>query len=557
MRLLLAAAMAAGLMPTLGAQDLPKAEAPPAVPVHGKLCSGDDGATAKPVLLEGYCSGGFRIATRDPMAQRFFDNGMQLASAFAHKASMAAMAEAVRLDPTCAMCLWGDAWVSGPTINYPVDDKQRALQAAKILKAEALSADSGTALERELIAALKLRYDTRVKFPAANLAFARAMDRLAEANPGNDTIVTMAADAWLVASFDQKREALPSQYRSVVLLERVLQRDPDYTPAIHFYIHATEIAGFPARATPYADRLQALAPKASHLVHMPSHTYYWIGRYQDAADANRRAVALGIENAKRLGMAMPDGVWDLPYHPHNVHFGVGGALMSGDATTALALSDPLVRVSAGREKGSVFAQAIGAMGYAAEGRFAEPAIVRALPEPKLPYLRAFWHYARGEAHARIGDAAAVSREGAAIDALLADRKTLSDKMGQRLVRIAALVLRGRAAMLEHRPKAALVAFQQATDIEEQKFLADYADPPLWWYPVRRSVAEAKLEAGDAKGAMAEADRSLVRRPNDPMTLAVRARAATALGDRASARRDARQALAGWRGARALFRPTLS
>ena len=106
-------------------------------------------------------------------------------------------------------------------------------------------------------------------------------------------------------------------------LERVLAADPTYTPAIHFYIHATEIAGVATKAEPYADRLIALAPRASHLVHMPSHTYYWVGRYQDAADVHMRAVEIGVENAKRLGLPPPDGVWGLPYHAHQRHLRAG------------------------------------------------------------------------------------------------------------------------------------------------------------------------------------------------------------------------------------------
>ena len=70
-----------------------------------------------PTLLTGYGSGGFTITTSVPAAQAFFSNGMELSAAFAHKAAIAATTEAVRLDPDCAMCLWGKALVSGPTIN--------------------------------------------------------------------------------------------------------------------------------------------------------------------------------------------------------------------------------------------------------------------------------------------------------------------------------------------------------------------------------------------------------------------------------------------------------
>jgi tetratricopeptide (TPR) repeat protein len=255
-------------------------------------------------------------------------------------------------------------------------------------------------------------------------------------------------------------------------------------------------------------------------------------------------------------MPLPDGVWNLPYHAHNVHFGVGGALMSGDAKSALALSDPLVRVAALRDKGSVFSQAVAGMAYFAEGRFAEPSTVLAFPEPKLPYLKAYWRYARGEAQARLGNSAAVRSEANHIPWTIGS----SDEdaaIGTRLARIAQLVLLGRAEMLDNRPAAALAIFRKAAALQEDRILKGFSDPPLWWYPVRRSVAEALLATGDAKAALAEADATLKMRPLDPMTLDVRARALARQGNAAAARSDARSARRLWRGAPGAFRPALT
>ena len=73
-------------------------------------------------ILPGYGDGGFAIRTGVPQAQAFFNNGMQLAHAYAHGAAVKAFEEAVRRDPDCAMCLWGLAWASGPTINFGIDE---------------------------------------------------------------------------------------------------------------------------------------------------------------------------------------------------------------------------------------------------------------------------------------------------------------------------------------------------------------------------------------------------------------------------------------------------
>ena len=519
------------------------------------LCGDDAIAPGDTQILDGYGGGGFTVTTSKPRAQAFFDNGMQLSHAFAHNAGIAAFAEASRLDPLCAMCVWGEAWASGPTINYPIDAATQVRLGKKIDAAERLAA-AGPDKERRMIAALALRYRQGGGNGTGDLAFAKAMDALARMWPDDDEIATMAADAWMIpAALRENQENLP---RAVELLEAVLKRHPDYTPAIHFYIHATEMSGFPARAEPYANRLSALAPAASHLVHMPSHTYYWVGRYQDAVDANVRAVAIGVDNAKRLKLPEPDGVWQLPYHPHNVQFGVGGALMSGDAQDALALGGPMIAAAAQHSKPSIYIQMAAGTAYFAEGRFADPKRTLALPDPgaALPFMQAYWHYARGEAQARLGNANAVRAEAAAIPERF-DHLGRADYTAYAagVAKIARLVLIGRAAMLDRQPGIAIKAYRAAAKIEESSLFANQSDPPSWWYPVRRSLASALLTAGKPAEALIQANAALKRRPLDPLTMAIRADIETALGMAADAERD-RAAARTWRGEKSAFAPAL-
>ena len=110
------------------------------------------------------------------------------------------------------------------------------------------------------------------------------MAALASRFPNDNEVAVIAADAWLMAPADDAEEWKLNACLAMPLLESALKRNPDDTAAIHFYIHATEAAGVPEKAEAYADRLAALAPNASHLVHMPSHTYYWVGRYEDAGE---------------------------------------------------------------------------------------------------------------------------------------------------------------------------------------------------------------------------------------------------------------------------------
>jgi tetratricopeptide (TPR) repeat protein len=555
MRIALALGALLALGPTITAADVQPD------PVVGHICGAaapettTAAAAAAPAqkILAGYGSGGFAVRTANPQAQAYFDNGVQLAHAFAHKPAIAAFQEAEKLDPTCAMCAWGEAWARGPTINYTVDDKEQAKLADLADKAAGLAKD-GPAKEQQLIAALQLRYHRGGGMGPGDDAFAHAMDQLARENPTDNEIAIVAADAWMIpAANKETRDNLP---RALELIGGALRRKPDDTGAIHFYIHATEMSGFGGQAESYADTLQRLAPSASHLTHMPSHTYYIVGRYQDAVRANQAAIKLDIDNATRQGLT--GDPWRLTYHSHNVQFATGAALMSGDGAAALAQAQAAFAHAAKARSVSSFDQFVIGTAYFAEGRFAPPDEVLALAEPvaERGYLRAMYRYARGEAYARNGDAAGVRRELAAIETPAADIMALGSygrQMGA-MVDVARLVLTGRAAMIEGKPVDAAKAFSAAAQIQD-RVLGRLSDPPGWWYPVRRSYAAALLEQGKADAAAIQARQTLKAWAADPVTLAILAQAERKLGDSKAADLHLAEARHGWHGTTALAAAT--
>ena len=475
-------------------------------------------------LLPGYGNGGFAITTANPQAQAFFSNGLELGAAFAHEAAKAAMEEAVRLDPACAMCRWGQAYVTAPTINYGATREERKPLLKLAKDARVMAAKTGTPREQALTRALVQRF--RPGEPGArDRAFARAMQAVQRRFPKDNEIAVLTADALMVAAFTYPgpEQGEPWLRAANAQLEPVLARAPDHTPAIHFYIHGTEVAGEPGKAEAAADRLAALAPNASHLVHMPSHTYYWVGRYADAARTNRAAVEIGKANAKTLGIADPVGVFGLPYHSHNVIYGLGGALMSGDSAIALDLARPLVAAAAARDKAGPISQLLAASGYFAIARF-DPASVADLPEPKLPYLKAARAYAQGEAAAWRGDAAGIETAIAAIPEKVADKPDDEAKPAEQMLGITRAVLQGRLATLRGDHRVAAAAFLRGAEIEETPSFNTFTDPPAFWYPVRRDVAAALLAAGDRAGAQAAAEASLKLRMKDPVAEALLAKA---------------------------------
>ena len=123
--------------------------------------------------------------------------------------------------------------------------------------------------------------------------------------------------------------------------------------------------------------------------------------------------------------------------------------------------------------------------YFVFGRFASPQTVVSLPQPDktLPYALAMWHYERGEADARNGDAQGVQQEAQKIAIDHDDLAKFRDSAAQvqAMVDIARLVLEGCVAMIEKRWSDAEADYRKAADIQDAK-LGAFSDPPTWWYP---------------------------------------------------------------------------
>ena len=476
----------------------------------------------------GYGDGGFPIATKRPEAQNWFNFGIVLFHAFYHDDAKLAFDKAVAADPDCAMCLWGQALSRGPTQNFDVsaDQLKDALVMAK--KAQGLAKSP---LEHALADAMVAR-DSSPQNVKTERDFAAALQAAGAADPSYTDLPLIAAEALLTAS---RRKDKSAARDAMAIIEPILKQEPNNTAAIHYYIHATEFAKEPALALPYAERLAALAPKASHLVHMASHTFLDVGRYEDAAAVNARALDVDTEHADATGVAGPLGT---PfYYGHNFTFGLAGAMMAGDGPLALKFADhaPKAFPGGGSQLGRTMA---------AYGRFApDRALALAAPPKTETYRTYMWLYARGEAYAARGDAANTLVQSRLITTALGPKP--ADDSPATQARIAVKVLEGRAAMIQGRAEDAANSFKDAADLQAK---ADWGkDPPPWWYPVRRSLAAADLKAGRLVDARREAQASLTAFPNDALALRVLGEAEAKLGNARSAQDDLAKARGAWHG----------
>jgi len=517
-------------------------------------------ADSEPPLWEGLGPLTYKIATANAEAQAYFDQGLRLAYAFNHDEAQRAFRKAQKVDPNCAMCFWGEALVLGPNINLPMQDDAIAPALAAAEQARALSANASPR-EQALIVALATRYAADPKAERAKLdaAYAGAMADVAAKFPDDNDIAALYAEAVMDLSpwnYWQPGGAEPNPQSAPILptLERVLAKDPNHAGAIHLYIHAVEASDRPQRAEPYADRLRGAMPGAGHLVHMPSHIYYRVGRYLDALADNKTAAA--VDEKYLAETNAPMGVYRLGYYPHNVHFVLAAAQMAGDGPTVIAAAEKLRGlIPQDIARGIAIAHPVTAAPYFAHAQFSPLESILALPDPgdAIAYAKGIWRYARGIAYVaqRNFDAAAAEANAIAALAREADFSLLkaSGVPGQEVMNLAQSVIQGRIAQAQGNFTAAIDHFQQAAAIQDR---LPYMEPPYWYYPVRQTLAAVLLQTGRLQDAEDQFMRALKRAPANGWSYYGLSQVYKARGDASAAGQAEAELAKTWIGDRAIL-----
>jgi tetratricopeptide (TPR) repeat protein len=477
------------------------------------------------------------ITTASPEAQRYFDQGMRLVWAFNHDEATRSFARAAELDPKCASCYWGVALTLGPNYNMPLMAESRARAGWEALGKAQANAAAATPVEQALIAALAKRFDGPKPLDPSNsapllAAYVTAMEDVARRFPDDMDVQTMLAEGlmntnpWKLWTADGRPG--PGTPAILAALRKVLAKDPNHPGANHYWIHAVEASLDPAQAVPSADVLVGMMPAAGHLEHMPAHIYQRVGRYEEAAEANRKGAAADVAYLKLT--PAPD------YYPmyliHNYQFLAYSAAMEGrraETLTALrdaraAVPDAMLLAMPGLDW---------SIGYLYDGmaRFglwdeilAEPA-----PDPKLAGLTIAWLQARATALAAVGRVAEAKALlpglDRAIAAVPAD-STQGQNAARPLYEIGALKAKARIARAEGDRDSAIALLREAVAKEDK--LA-YNEPSDEFFPVRHLLGAALLDLG--RGAEAEAvyREDLKRQPDNGWALRGLAEALAAQG----------------------------
>lgn len=467
------------------------------------------------------------VNTRNREVQGLVDRAMVQAFGFNHAEAYKLFKQAAALDPQCAMCYWGAAYVLGPNINAPMEPGAGG-EACELSRQAHDLRGRAHPRNRALIAALVARYEAEPPEDRTPLdaAYADALREVARKYPNDALVQALLAEAlmdlhpWRYWQADGE----PEPYTPEILkaLHAALRIHPDNLLANHLYIHAMEMSPNPKDAEANADRLRRLAPDSGHLLHMPAHIYMRIGRYADAAEVNRIAIAHDQAYKQR---ANPEGIYPLGYMPHNRHFLVVALARSGQGRAALEQAFALaqeVDPQKMREPGWGALQHFWTLPLYILVRFGkwDEILDQPAPEAALKYPKGVWHYARGRALAAQGRLVDAGEELASLERL-AKHPFLEDVLiwdlnsAAHLLEIAVHVLAGELAYQRGDLDTAIVHLTEAVQREDALV---YDEPSPWYYPARQSLGWVLMEAGRYEDAERVYRRDLDRHHNNGWSL---------------------------------------
>ncbi|MBT5031272.1 MAG: hypothetical protein HOM55_03145, partial [Proteobacteria bacterium] len=372
-----------------------------------------------------------------------------------------------------------------------------------IEKAVAL-VEHASEMERDLIMAARDRYpadyDTDNRRPVDE-GFAERMKTVYEKYPEiDDVAIVYAMSLFLLEERRERRDVNdPDLIRLHGVLTGVLDRNIAHPGACHLYIHATESSQEPERALACAEYLSATIPTASHIQHMPSHTWNEVGYWGKSVEANITAYQSDLKSRQNQGFS---------YVPaHNLHMLLFAASMDGQSAIAIQAGKDYTK-----ETDNTMYHALTLLRF---GRFDEiPGIA---PRPSIGDIEGgFWDFAQGYAALRNGDA------DSAQDYLNKLQDLAANSTGEfrrhdaaHLMGLSAAILQGEIFRSQGNLDEAITAFRRAVVLDEEQ---PYDEPEPIPYAARHWLGAALLEVERYAEAEQEYRTELADHPHNVWSL---------------------------------------
>jgi hypothetical protein len=465
----------------------------------------------------------FATTCNEP-AQRRFDRAMRYQHSFWYKQSREIYEETLKADPECGIAYWGIALSLWNNPHFPPPAPNLAPALAAIEKAKAVGAKSER--ERDYIDALAVLYTDydKVDYRARLQAYLKAMEALAAKYPDDDEAQIYYAIT-LNVSASPADKTYAQQLKGAAILVPISKRQPHHPGIAHYLIHLYDYPPIAAEGLDAARSYAAIAPAAPHAQHMPSHIFTRVGYWKESIASNLASV-----KAAKADKESNDQL-------HAMDYMVYAYLQLGRDREALAVIDEMAQSTnySPDIMGGPYALAASPARYAIERGDWKGAATLEVRPTKFPQVMAITHFARALGAARSGDPAAAKADLAKLTELRDKLREAKDGYWSQIVDIQHQIAEAWVLYADGKYDEALTAMKAAAEAEDKTEKAPVTPGPL--APARELYGDMLLERGMAKEALAAYQATMAKEPNRYNGFAGAAKAAAALGDKATARAD--------------------
>jgi tetratricopeptide (TPR) repeat protein len=466
----------------------------------------------------------FPISCSEP-AQEEFHAGLAQLHHMMYGQAREHFEAAAEADPECAMAHWGIAMASFQPLWHPTSEED--IERGRAAVEAARETGAPTPRERAHIAAVEAFFTEPVP-PAPSRpadhearvsAWKEAQRELHEAHRDDvdaAAFYALAKVAYAQARFSPEEEPdFGRQRQAGTLLLGYLERHPEHPGLHHYLLHAYDSAELAPGAEEVAEAYDDLAPETVHALHMPSHIFVRLGRWEETAEFNERSARAALRLAERNPA---ERGYAAMHHAHALDYMMYAYLQMGDDARARQTLERVRGVDHGVTNLG-FAYGIAAPQaryYLEQQRWEEAARL----EPRMPDVidwadvpaaDALFHYARGLGAARSGDLEQAAAERDRIQAAVRSLRDAGDEYWAHMTEALGRAVDAWIVYERGEPERALALMSEAADHEDS--MEKHPITPGEVLPVRELLGDMLLAQGRTQEAIAAYEASLERTPN--------------------------------------------
>lgn len=224
------------------------------------------------------------VVSGNPSAQEHFKNGLLYLHSFEYLDAREEFIKSQQADPSCGMAYWGELMA----YNHPLFNRELTRLAHQTIQRMGATKEARqrlfkTEMERDMHTSVELLFGPGTK-SERNAAYIAHYKKMSKKYKGNHEIEAFHALSLLGSPKTKKTADLYE--KAAQISQNILNQNPNHPGALHYLIHSYDYPTHAHLAEDAADKYAIVAPDAAHALHMPSHIYLALGKWNEVINSN-------------------------------------------------------------------------------------------------------------------------------------------------------------------------------------------------------------------------------------------------------------------------------